>query len=120
MAPAPSIPPKPPFVFVVADAAEVFVVVVFALTVVFLVTMSCPSESPDNISVLILFEIPVVISTLTTGYCVAEFEVTFALSTEKFSVYLEEVALEEDAKFFLVVEAMFLVEEDVLKLLPEP
>ena len=66
MAPGP--PPKPLLVFVVADAAVDFVVLFIELTLVFLVTISCPSERPDKTSVLVLFEIPVVISTLVTGY----------------------------------------------------
>ena len=67
----------------------------------------------------VLFEIPVVISIWTTGYCVVRFEEMFVLLAKLFRSFMEEflVVVEnvEEAKFLLVEVPKFLVVEALLK-----
>ena len=52
-----------------------------------------------------LLEIPVVISTLLTGYCEVTFEIVLVLFTDKFPIGLEEVCLVDDEKTLVEEEA---------------
>ena len=119
-APPPNPPPipNPDRVFVVAEAAVLFVAVLE--TVDFFVTTSCPSESPDKTSVFMPSEIPVVISTVLTGYCIVipedDLEELPNCLVED-ALVDEEKAKVDEAKFLLDDVPRFPVDVAPLKLL---